>query len=529
MTDNSGSDTPLLEVQDLRKSYPGVVAVDDVSLTVHKAEILGLVGKNGAGKSSLIKILAGAVQPDTGRMFLDGEPLVLKNPHDATLRGLSFVHQELAVVGDLSVAENVELGLGYPRQAGLFIDREEMQRRAAVTLDRLGGHIDPAAPMKTLSVADQRLAMIARALVTDARLVVLDEPTASLSDEEITHLFDVLRGLVDNDVAVIYVSHRLQEIFDLATRVVVKRDGKVVADRPTRDFDAPTLIEAITGADAGSSGQDRRRQRVTPVPKDQPILLEVNGLSVQNRIHPTDLTLQAGEVLGIAGLVGAGRTELVRALYGADRRSGGTIRVHGQEVQILNPRQALDAGIVMLPEDRRSQGLIADFSVGRNITLGTLREFRMSPSLPVPSHGHEQRAARSAIDDLQIATPSHATPARNLSGGNQQKLVLARWLDAGADCFIFDEPTHGIDVGAKEEVYLLMERLAGEGRGVIFISSEFGELVGVCHRVLILREGRIVEELVGDEVTESRMVSACYAAETPVPLGTVGVDNGEVQ
>lgn len=505
---------PLLEASGLRKAYPGVVAVDDVSLSVAPGEVIGLVGKNGAGKSSLIKILAGAVQPDAGTLTWQGAPLLLKGPHDATVSGLSFVHQELAVVPDLSVAENVELGLGYPRTRGVFIDRRRLRKRAEEVLTRLGSTIDPAAPMRVLSVADQRMVMIARALVSDARLVVMDEPTASLTQEEVGDLFRVIGDLSAHGVAVIYVSHRLEEIFATTRRVVVMRDGCVVADQPTDTFTPLSLIEQITGSNAGSTAQARRNSQLTPHNPEAPVVLDVRGLHVAGHVHPSDFQLREGEILGLAGLVGAGRTEMVRAMFGADRRTGGEIRIADQLTDISSPRDAIRAGLIMLPEDRRNQGILGNFSVGKNITIGTLPDFRVRGRVPVPSAANEHQAATAAIDSLQIATPSAATPAHHLSGGNQQKLVLARWLKSGARCFIFDEPTHGIDVGAKEEVYLLMERLASQGNGVIFISSEFGELVGVCHRVLVLREGQLVEELEGDEVTETRMLTACYASAT---------------
>ncbi len=499
-----------LEIEGLVKNYPGVRAADHVSLSIRPGEIVGLVGKNGAGKSTVIKILAGATAPDEGRILLDGAEVKLQNPHDATLLGLSFVHQELSVVPELSVAENVELGLGYPRRVGVLVDFAQLRRQSSQVLARLGGEISPEVAIRTLPVAQQRLVMIARALVTQARLVVLDEPTGSLTDEEINHLFGVIRDLSAAGVAVIYVSHRLEEILQVTDRVVVMRDGAVVDDRPTEAFDARTLIEEITGEDASETALQRRRSHRIGGPPDSPVVLDVEGVEVPGLIHDASFSVRAGEILGVAGLMGAGRTELMRAVFGADQRAAGVIRLHGKELAIRKPADAIAAGMVLLPEDRRNQGLIQDFNVRRNITLGTLRKFRVARHLPVPSGSKEREASRSAVRDLDIKTPSDLTPAAWLSGGNQQKLVLGRWLRSGASVLIFDEPTHGIDVGAKEEVYGLMEQMAAEGRAVVFISSEFGELVGVCHRVIAMREGAIVGEAVGDEITEARLLEHCY-------------------
>ena len=501
---------PFLETRGLVKDYVGVRAVDHVSLELNQGEILGLVGKNGAGKSSVIKILAGATQPEEGTVLLDGAPIVLHHPHEATLLGMSFVHQELSVVPELSVAENVELGLGYPRQGGLFVNFKKMNAKATEVLERLGGGIDPKAPIGSLPIAQQRMAMIARALVTNARLVVLDEPSASLTDEEINHMFAVLRDLAAEGVSVIYVTHRLEEIFELTHRVAVMRDGAVVDDRPVSEFDVRTLIEEITGTEASATAHERRTAHGVGGSPDTSPTLRVTGISVPGKVTDVSFEVRSGEILGLAGLVGAGRTELVRAIFGADHRSAGTIEVRGQQHTINEPRHAIDAGLVLLPEDRRNQGLIRDFSVRRNLTIGTLRTHRALSWLPVPSGVKERAAAHQAIDSLDIKTSSDQAPAAWLSGGNQQKLMLGRWLESGADVFIFDEPTHGIDVGAKQEVYALMERLATDGRSIIFISSEFGELVGVCHRVIVLREGRLVGEVEGDEISEAALLEHCY-------------------
>ena len=498
---------PFIVMEGLVKRYPGVVALDNASGMIVPGAVVGLLGKNGAGKSTLIKILAGAVQPDEGTLLIDGEPVRLHGPHDATRRGFAFVHQELTDVPNLTVAENIELGLGYPKAAGTFVKRRALRRKAVEVLNRLGAPIDPKAKLASLSIAQRRLVVIARGLAQQARLLVLDEPTASLTEEEIRHLHGVIRVLRDHGVAVLYVTHRLQEVFDVTDDVAVMRDGRMVFESPTAGVSRTELIEHITGHRV-AAGADRW------APPDGPReeLLRVDGLSRPPVVRDASFVLRRGDVLGIAGLVGAGRTELVRLIFGADRASSGTVSVHGKPVRIRGPRAAMQAGIVLLPEDRVHQGSVQGFSVRKNITLPTLRRFRMSPSVPLPAKRRERQASLHLIERLQIKVANIEHPIGHLSGGNRQKVVLAKWLESGADVFIFDEPTHGIDVGAKEEIYRLMTGLAEAGKGVVFISSEFPELVGTCNRVLVMREGSLVGEFEGAAVTEAALVARCYAA-----------------
>ncbi len=502
---------PLLEVSEVTKRYPGVLAVDGVTLSLEAGEVVGLVGKNGAGKSTLIKIIAGAERADEGHLSLSGEPLDLHRPHDATVAGLAFVHQDLQDVGDLSVAENVMMGLGYPRRLGLFVDWAELHRRAAQSIARLEADIDPRQPVGELSVAQQRLVMIARGLAQKARLLVLDEPSASLTDEEIDHLFAVVRRLRDGGITVVYVSHRLEEIFELTERVIVMRNGQLVADEPTSSLDRSSLISHITGHEHAQTAVERRASRGVGGRPGTGAALEVEGVSADTGVHNCSFDVRQGEILGLGGLMGSGRTELVRAVFGADYRREGTVRLHGVAISHKDPSQSMSAGLALLPEDRKTQGNIMDFSVRNNITLASLDRHRVRPRVPVPSARSEKRAADRRIDRLGIATPSDRQLVRLLSGGNQQKVVIAKWLEQGADVLIFDEPTIGVDVDGKEEIYDIMEELAGEGKAVVFISSEFSELVGVCHRVLVLSEGRIVGELEGDAVAEPAIVEICYS------------------
>ncbi len=498
---------PLIVARELVKRYPGVQALDRAGVAIVPGTIMGLLGKNGAGKSTLIKILAGVVQPDEGELLIDGERVRLHGPLDATRRGLAFVHQELADVPNMTVAENIELGLGYPKHAGLVVDRAALSRKAAEALRRLGTPLDPRAQLSRLSTVERRLVMIARGLATNARLLVLDEPSASLTEHEIRRLHDVVRALRDEGVAVVYVTHRLQEVFEVTDCVAVMRDGKMVFEAPTAAVTRSGLIEHITGLEPTAARA--RRPATAGAPRDE--LLRVDSLTRAGAVEDASFVLRAGDLLGIAGLVGAGRTELARLIFGADRPDAGQIVVRGRPVRIRGPRDAMRAGLALLPEDRRLQGSVHSFSVRKNITLATLARFRLWRLVPVPWRPHERRAARSLIERLQIKVGHMEHPIRFLSGGNQQKVVLAKWLESGADVFIFDEPTHGIDVGAKEEVYGLMAELAEAGKGVVFISSEFPELVGVCNRVVVMREGRLVGEFADETLTEAALVERCYA------------------
>jgi ABC-type sugar transport system ATPase subunit len=502
------SDQPLVSIQGLVKRYPGVVAVNDASFTIPAEQIVGLVGKNGAGKSTVIKILAGAVHPDAGEIRVDGEPVDVHDPHRAQSLGFGFMHQELEQFPLMSVAENVTLGAKMPRRAGAFVNWSNMHEQARAVLEDLDPSINPRELIDHLSIAQKRVVMIARALLARARLLVLDEPTTSLTDEEIKHLHSVCRRVRERGGTVLYVSHRLDEILSLTDSVIVMRDGGVVMTAPTAETDRSSLIAAITGSGSGQTSADRRRTRGIQGRPNGPEILRVSELE-SDAVSKISFDLRGGEVLGIGGLVGAGRTELVRLIYGADHRASGEVFVDGQLVDTGSPPKSLAAGIVLLPEDRRNQGMVLDFSVRENVTLPSLAKFCRART-PIPHRARERAAAQKMIERLSIATSGVEQPVRHLSGGNQQKVVLAKWLERGARVFIFDEPTAGIDVEAKEEIYRLIEELASEGKGVIFVSSEFSEMVAVCHRVIVMQEGRLVGEMEGDAVTERNIIELCY-------------------
>ena len=499
---------PFLRAEGLVKRYPGVTALDGASFDLEAGEIVGLLGKNGAGKSTAINALAGAVELDAGTVEVDGEPVEIAGPIDAAEAGFAFVHQELELIPLSSVAENVVLGGTYPTRLGGLVHWRALYAEAARVLAILESDIDPRAMVDDLTPAQQRMVMIARALRARARLVVLDEPTIAFTDDDIEHLHRVCRRIRERGGTVLYVSHRLAEIEALTDRVIVMRDGAVVETMPTAGTPREALIAAITGKGAGGSEARRaRRERQIGEP-----LLTVRGIGDGETVHGIDLEVRAGEIVGVGGLVGSGRTELVRMIFGADGKREGEVLVRGRPTRIGSPSAALAAGLALLPEDRRHEGIQPDFSLRENVTLSSLGEVCV-PHTPFPGRRRERAATQRLIERLGIRSRGTEQPVRELSGGNQQKAVLARCLQHGADVFIFDEPTAGIDVEAKAEIYDLIEALAGEGKGIVFISSEFSEMLAVCDRIVVLREGRFAGELEGEEVNERAIVELCYAHE----------------
>ena len=504
-----GRDTrePIVDVRRVVKRFPGVVALAGVDMRIGRGEIVGLVGKNGAGKSSLIKVIAGAERPDEGELRVDGRPPPHGYaPHVAHRLGLAFVHQELGNFPTLSVAENVALGTSYPRRLRLFVAQKELRRRVAAVFDELQADIDAGAPMTELTVVEQRLVMIARALYHDARVLFLDEPSVSLTIEEIGHLHAIVRQLKERGQSIVYVSHRLNEIVSLTDRVVVMQDGRVMLARATQEVDERALVDAIAGS------RDARDLTSSPAWSDRPAtpILRVRELRRPPLVHDVSFDLHEGEILGLAGLVGAGRTEVVRMLFGADSPSGGTIEVNGAPVRFRSPVDAIRRGIALLPEDRRHEGLVLDFTARENITLASLRHHRRNRLLPFPSRRSERTAATSIAKRLAIPERGVDEDVRRLSGGTQQKVVLAKWLERQGAVFIFDEPTQGVDVGAKAELFSLIQELVSHGRGAIVISSDFAELVQICNRVVALREGRVSGVLEAPNITEDALLRLAY-------------------
>lgn len=496
-------DLPVLRARGLRKEYGPLVAVNDVDLTVRAGEVVGLVGKNGAGKSSLIKALTGAVEPDAGTLWIGGEEVVLRGPADARRRGVAVVHQELNLIEQATIAENLALGGGYPRR-GRLVRWGELHDRARRLMDAVDiGHVDPRTRVGELTPVQKRQVMIAAGLWHTPTVLILDEPTASLSEHEVVILHGIVRRLRDRGTAVLYVSHRLDEVIGLTDRVVVMRDGAVVEEERTGSLDKGRLVAMITGGAVPS------RTRATSVGRDEEVVLAVEGVSSPSVPRPVSFEVRAGEILGLAGLVGSGRTELLRAVYGADPRLTGRVLLRGTEVR-PSPRASLRAGIAFLSEDRLHSGLVTDFSISRNITFASLDRFRLSSALPLVSRGRERVTARRMAGELSVKAGSVDDPVMSLSGGNQQKVLLARWLTTDPQVLLLDEPTLGIDVEAKAEIYDLLRQLADRGFALVVVSSEFPELELLCSRALVMREGGLVGELTGDEVTEVNLLHHCF-------------------
>ncbi len=474
---------PLLEMRGIVKSFPGVQALRGVDLDLAAGEVLALLGENGAGKSTLMKVLGGAHRPDAGTLRLDGQPITFRSPHEARAAGISVIHQEFNLVPGLTAVENIFLGQERAR-AG-FVPRAEERRRATELFRRLGATIDLDLPCARLPTAAQQLVEIARALAYDARVIVMDEPTAALSDAEAGRLFGIVRDLQARGIAVVYISHRLDEIFALADRVVVLRDGRHVGARPKAGLGRKELIELMVGRELAEE-YPRRTSRPGAV------RLAVSGLARGRAVRDVSFQVRAGEILALAGLVGAGRTETLRLIFGADRKDAGEILLDGRPLEIRSPRDAIAAGIGLLTEDRKLQGLMLGRSVRENFSLPNLA--RLS-RLGFMDSRREREAFGHHVAALRIKVPHQDEAARNLSGGNQQKVVLAKWLERDCEVLFFDEPTRGIDVGARHEIYQLMNDLVARGKAIVMASSDLPEVLGMADRILVMHDGRITGEL----------------------------------
>ncbi len=488
---------PILEVERLTRRYPGVVAVDGVDFSLRPGEVHALLGENGAGKSTFIKMLGGAVRPNEGTIRINGSAVDFRSPAEALAAGIAIIYQELVLCPHLSVAENVLMG-HLPRTGGVAVDWPAARRRVAALLARLGVSLPLDTPVRRLSTAQQQLVEIAKALSRDSRILVLDEPSAALGQRDLEHLFQVITHLKAQGVAIVYISHRLEEVFSIADRVTVLKDGKLVGSWPIEMVTMPRLVRAMTGRDLGVTS-------TAVEDATSPVRLEVRGLGRHGAFSDISITLRAGEIVGIAGLVGSGRTELLRAIFGADHPDSGEIVVDGVTVRFRSPAQALRRGLGLLPEDRKTQGLLLDRALRENVTLASLRRFTRFGILRPE---REERAVRGLMAELQIAARGPGQPVATLSGGNQQKVVLARWLARQCGILLFDEPTRGVDVGAKEEIYRLIQALAADGAAVLVVSSELKELFAICPRILVMREGRIAGEFAGAARREEDVVDA---------------------
>jgi ribose transport system ATP-binding protein len=475
----AAAQSPLLRMEGIHKSFPGVRALKDVHLDLFAGEVHALMGENGAGKSTLIRVLAGAHRPDAGFIFIDGQPVRIHSPRDAENLGISVIYQEFNLVPALSARDNLFLGREQTR--GFFLSASKEHRQALDLFARLNVQIDPEARVSDLTVAQQQAVEIAKAISLDARILIMDEPTASLTTQETEKLFQLIGDLKRRGIGIIYVSHRMEEIFRLADRVTVMRDGQYIATHPTRELNRQKLIEMMVG-----------RKLETEFPKERATIgqerLVVTDLYRGTAVKGVSFAIRGGEVVGLTGLVGAGRTEVARLIFGADRRDGGTMLLDGRSFNPRSPRDAIGRGVCLVTEDRKVQGLVLPHSARENFGLPNLN--RLS-TLGFVRHAQERQAFAHYINTLHIKIPHQDEPARNLSGGNQQKLVLAKWLEANSEIILFDEPTRGIDVGAKHEIYLLINRLAKSGKAILMISSELPEVLGMSDRILVMHEGRI--------------------------------------
>ncbi len=502
---------PLFELRDIAKSFPGVRALDGVSFDLRAGEVHALLGENGAGKSTLVKVISGIYRPDSGTIRLAGSPVEIADPTHAQRLGISPVHQELHLEPYLSVAENIFLGR---QPVGRFrlIDYRRMNNDAGELLRRLGAALDPEAKVGSLSVAQRQIIAIARAASTTARIIIFDEPTSSLTERETTLLFDMIGRLRAEGIGIIYISHRMEEIFRLCDRVTVLRDGRYVATKPVAETDMRDLIGMMIGRDIS----DLFRKEPATIGD---IVLEVRNLTKRGLLRDISFSVRRGEIVGVAGLVGAGRTELSRAIFGDLAIDSGEIRVDGNVVPPgHSPRRAILAGIGLVPEDRKEQGLVTGLSVRHNISMPMLRALsRMS----VLSLGKERRLAESYVTKLAIKTPSIDQKVTFLSGGNQQRVVIAKWLATQPKLLIVDEPTRGVDVGAKSEIHGLLCDLAKEGMAIMMISSDLPEVLAMSDRVLVMRSGRIAADIPAGEATQERIMH--YATGQEAALATAPV------
>jgi ABC-type sugar transport system ATPase subunit len=492
----------LLQMDAICKSFPGVRALHEVSFDLRHGEVHALVGENGAGKSTLIKILAGALERDSGGIRVAGEVAQLRTPQAAIAAGISVIYQEFNLVPHLSVAENIYLGRE-PRHFGL-VDFRTMRQGARALLDRLGASFSETSLVNELSVAEQQMVEIAKALSVESKVLVMDEPSATLTEHELASLFEQIRRLRSEGVSIIYISHRLEEVFEIADRVTVLRDGELVGTAPVSELDSAKIIRMMVGRDLGQQESRRTGEQETRGRRTAEELLRVEGLARGQKVKGVSFTLGRGEILGIAGLVGAGRTELVRAIFGADRPTAGSIYLEGRLVRPKSPAHAIGLGIGLVPEDRKLQGLVLGLAVSSNVTLARLGAVSTAGVL---SGREERKVAEEYIGKLDIATPGAQQISRNLSGGNQQKVVLAKWLFAQSKVLIFDEPTRGIDVGAKQEIYQIMRDVAGAGAGVIMISSELPEILRMSDRIMVMHEGEVAGFLEPEEATQERIMT----------------------
>lgn len=485
---------PILTLQNVTKEYPGVLALDHMNLEVYPGEVHALMGENGAGKSTLIKVVSGAIKPNGGTILYEGKEYPSMTPALSKKLGIGVIYQEFNLVPELSVAENIFLG--QKLTSGLTINRKLMNQKAKELMESFGIDIDVTREVKSLTVAYQQLVEITKTISSNVKVLIMDEPSAPLTNREIDAMFGIVRKLKEQGVAIIYISHRMEEIFALADRITVMRDGKYVGTKMADEIDRNGLIKMMVG---------RNLDEQYPVIDKEigEVVLEVKNLCTDALLKNISFELRKGEILGLAGLVGAGRTETARAIFGADAKSSGEIRVHGKKVEIHKPKDAIKEGIALIPEDRKKHGALLDMTIRDNISFIVIKELSKGGFV---DRGADRKMSEKYIQELTIKTPTMEQLTRNLSGGNQQKVVLAKSLASDSDIIIFDEPTRGIDVGAKKEIYVLMNKLAQQGMAIIMISSEMQELLGMSDRILVMHEGEMMGELKKEDATQEKIL-----------------------
>jgi ribose transport system ATP-binding protein len=497
------SDDFILQLQHLTKTYPGVLALDDVSLDITRGEVHALVGENGAGKSTLIKLCSGAIQPDRGKIVIDGKTFSAMTPHSSKENGIAVVYQEFNLVDELSAAENIFLGKAIRGGVGnLCVNRQAMEERSAEVFKMLNIDIDPRRPVRELTVGYQQLVEIAKAVAENAKLLIMDEPSAPLTNNEVGKMFEMVDQLKARGITIIYISHRLDEIFRLTDRLTVLRDGQKITTLKTADTNVDALVKLMVGRELKETYPARR-----PCVKNE-VLLDVQQLS-GNGVHDISFQVRRGEVLGFGGLIGAGRTELAQLLFGVAAKTQGKIIFKDREINPRLPSDAIRRGIALVPEDRKRQGALLDIDIQGNISMAILK--RIS-KFSVVDQRRERSISERYRDNMRIKTPSLLQKIKNLSGGNQQKVIIAKWLATEPELIILDEPTRGIDVGAKFEIYTLINELVESGKTLIMISSEMEELMGMSDRILVLAEGRLTGEIAREDFSQELIMS--YASKT---------------
>ncbi|MDC3424397.1 sugar ABC transporter ATP-binding protein [Aquibacillus sp. 3ASR75-11] len=510
----------LLQMKNISKTFPGVKALDNVQLEVKKGEVHALIGENGAGKSTLIKILAGIYYPDSGAEFyFEGEKAEITKPLDATNKGISIIYQDLSLFPNLSVAENIYIGRDSNKRPWKKVEWKNIYQVAKKALDELEVNIDPNISVERLSIAQQQLVEIARALAFESKLIVMDEPTSALSSGEVEKLYKVVDKLKNQGISIIFISHKLKELFRVSNRFTVLRDGKYVGSYNTNDIDESKLINLMVGREV-------IYDRNTSEPNVGETIFKLDGLSKQGNFKDISFELKKGEVLGVTGLVGSGRTELAQAIFGVNKPDEGTIEIYGEKVTIKNSQHAVKKGIAYIPEARQTQGLVLKQSIINNISLPIINKIRTKFKLI--DRKKEIQIANEYVKTLDVRPALPQMLAEKLSGGNQQKVVIAKWLSTKPKILIIDEPTNGIDIGAKTEIHKLIKRLAEDGIGVIMISSELPEVLSVSDRILVMRHGRISGELKVQEATQEKIMNYALKGRGNVKTPDVPADSGQI-